>query len=184
MNVRLRKLENKDCDGMLEWMHDEEVMHSFRKDMRNRTREDVLKFIENAKDIPANGEDLHYAVVDESDEYMGTISLKAFNEKDGNAEYAISLRRKFWGKGVGQSATEKLLEIAFQKMNLERVYLNVLANNERAIRLYEKCGFQMEGEFKKHLYLEGGHKNLKWYAMLKEDYIEIKNILGGGVIRN
>lgn len=140
----------------------------------------MLKFIANAKIVPTDGEDLHYAVVDESDEYMGTISLKALNEKDGNAEYAISLRRKFWGKGVAQSATKELLETAFNKLSLEKVYLNVLADNERAIHLYEKCGFQMEGEFKNHLYLEGKYKNLRWYAMLREDYFRIKNIHRGG----
>lgn len=180
MNIKLRRLESKDCDGMFEWMQDEEIVHSFRKNMKNSTREDVLEFIANANNISFDGRDLHYAVVDETDEYLGTISLKTINLKDRNAEFAISLRRKFWGKGVAQTATRELLKTAFQKLNLEKVYLNVLADNERAIHLYEKCGFQMEGEFKKHLYLEGNYKNLRWYAMLREDYIGIRNILGGG----
>lgn len=33
MKVRLRKLESRDCDGMMEWMQDEEIMRSFRVDM-------------------------------------------------------------------------------------------------------------------------------------------------------
>lgn len=172
MNIRLRTLERKDCDGMIEWMHDEEIARSFQKNMKDKTRADVLNFIASAKSIPLDGEDMHYAIVDEADEYLGTISLKSINLKDGNAEYAISTRKKVWGKGVAQKATKELLNIAFKELNLEKVYLNVLSDNVRAIRLYEKCGFQPEGEFRNHLYLEGKYKNLKWYAILRKEYMK------------
>ncbi|MCM1263982.1 MAG: GNAT family N-acetyltransferase [Butyrivibrio sp.] len=172
MSIRLRILESKDCDGMMEWMHDKEAIHSFQKNMEDKTRADVLNFIASAKPIPLDGEDMHYAVVDETDEYLGTISLKSINLKDGNAEYAISTRKKVWGKGVAQEATKELLNIAFKELHLEKVYLNVLADNVRAIRLYEKCGFHLEGEFRNHLYLEGQYKNLKWYAILRKEYMK------------
>lgn len=93
MTVRLRRLQRKDCMGMIEWMHDTEVSRYFRDDMSNKTEEDVLKFIEQADIAPLNGRSVHYAVVEETDEYLGTISLKAINLRDRNAEYAISLRR-------------------------------------------------------------------------------------------
>lgn len=180
MNVRLRKLESKDCDGMIEWMQDEEIRHSFRKNMGDRTRDDALAFITDARNVLLDGRDMHYAVVNDSDEYMGTISLKAINKKDRNAEYAIGLRKKFWGKGVAQKATRELMKIAFQELQLEKVYLNVLSDNDRAIRLYEKCGFVLEGEFRNHLYLDGQYQNLRWYALLKREYYGLHCMRGGG----
>lgn len=174
MRMELRRLEEKDAEGMLEWMHDIEISQHFRDDMLSKTKEDVLEFIRRADIVPRNGTNLHYAVVGEKDEYLGTISLKAINWRDRNAEYAISLRRIAQGKGVGYTATVKILDIAFNELGLEKIYLNVLSGNSRAIRLYEKCGFILEGEFRNHLYLREQYQNLRWYGMLREDYEKIK----------
>jgi len=166
----LRKLQKKDAEGMLEWMHDEEIQQNFRTDMLSRDYADALSFIENAVEKPEEGKNIHYAIVDEKDEYLGTISLKNVDLTAGKAEYAICLRRKAQGKGIAREATQELLRKAFEEFGLERVYLNVLADNEKAIHLYEKCGFCYEGEFRRHLFLNGEYRNLKWYGILKEEY--------------
>lgn len=168
----LRKLEKKDAAGMLEWMHDKEIQQNFRTNMLSRDYGDAFSFIENALVKPENGKDIHYAIVDDKDEYLGTISLKNFDLRAGKAEYAICLRRKAQGKGIARTATNQLLKKAFEEFGLERVYLNVLADNEKAIHLYEKCGFRFEGEFRRHLFLDGEYKNLRWYGLLKEEYKE------------
>ena len=168
--MRLRKLQNKDAEGMLEWMNDPEIQKNFRFPMETREKEKVLHFISNAVTEPLEGKDIHYAIVDEQDEYMGTVSLKGADLTARNAEFAISLRKKAQGKGMGEAATKEILRLAFEEFGLERVYLNVLSENKRALSLYEKCGFAYEGEFKKHLFLGGEYKSLKWYAMLKEEY--------------
>lgn len=49
------------------------------------------------------------------------------------------------GKGIGSWAIENTLEFAFQEINLHRVELDVFSFNPRAIRAYEKAGFQREG---------------------------------------
>lgn len=169
--MKLRKLNEKDAEGMLEWMHDPEIQNSFQIDMINRTREDVIEFIRHSRIDMAEGESIHYAIADDADEYLGTISLKNMDLMAKNAEYAICLRKKAQGRGIAVEATRELLKRAFLEFNMERVYLNVLSENRKAIRLYEKCGFVYEGEFRKHLFLKGEYKTLKWYSMLKEEYI-------------
>ena len=135
--VYLRKLEEKDAKGMLEWMQDTEIQKRFRFAIETVKREDVLRFIKVAETEPIEGKSIHYAIADEDDEYLGTISLKDVDLLARKAEYAISLRRKAQGMGVGTKATMKILEAAFDRFGLERVYLNVLSDNERAIHLYE-----------------------------------------------
>lgn len=166
----LRKLKKRDAEGMLEWMHDPEIQKNFQMDTLHKTYEDVVQFIQSASDKAAYGKSMHYAITDEKDEYLGTISLKDIDMTARKAEYAIALRKKAHGKGVGMAATRELLRIAFEEIGLERVYLNVLSENERAIHLYEKCGFSYEGEFRKHLFLHGKYYNLKYYGILKEEY--------------
>lgn len=168
--MKLRKLEEKDADGMLEWMQDPEMQKGFRFNAEEKNREDVLSFIRNANIELVNGKNIHYAVSDEDDEYLGTISLKNVDLVNKKAEYAISLRRMAQGKGIATEATHEILKMAFEQYDLQRVYLNVLSDNQRAIRLYEKCGFVYEGEFRKHLFLRGEYKSLKLYGMLKEEW--------------
>ena len=174
-NMRLRKLEERDAEGMLEWMKDPEINKNFRFSTDNKNLQDVLKFIREAKTMPIEGKSIHYAIVGENDEYLGTISLKNINMVDKNAEYAISLRTKAQGKGTATQATKLLLKKAFELFNLERVYLNVLTDNVKAIKLYEKIGFVYEGEFRKCLFLRGEYKDLKWYSILRDEYL-----MGGG----
>lgn len=169
--MKLRKLKEKDADGMLEWMHDPEIQKNFQIAMRSKEKKDILEFIKKAEVVPIQNESIHYAIANEQDEYLGTISLKNIDMISRNAEYAISLRQKAQGRGIAAKATKELLNIAFKELDLERVYLNVLSENIRAIHLYEKCGFIYEGEFRKHLLLEGEFKTLKWYGILKEEFI-------------
>lgn len=168
--IRLRQLCEKDVEGMLEWMHDPEIQNNFRVALQDMNREDALRFIKEAECTPVSGKSIHYAIVDKNDEYLGTISLKNVDLESKNAEYAISLRKKAQGLGIAEKATREILKIAFGDFGLERVYLNVLPENERAIHLYEKCGFIFEGEFRNHLYLRGEFKSLRWYSLLREEY--------------
>lgn len=92
--MRLRKLELKDAPLMLEWMHDETVVKDMQADFSSKTLEDCNHFFLSSKDIRKN---LHLAIVDENDEYMGTVSLK--NIEEDKAEFAITVRKYAMGKG-------------------------------------------------------------------------------------
>jgi diamine N-acetyltransferase len=153
-------------------MHDEEFQKCFQKDMSLYTLEDAEEFCEKSEIHKSlkDGACLHFAIANEEDEYIGTISLKNIDLKNKNAEYAISTRKKIHGKGVAKKATQMILYKAFHEYGLHRVYLNVLDENQAAIRLYEHSGFVYEGEFKQHLWIRGKYMNLRWYAMLKEEF--------------
>ena len=163
---RLRRLEEKDLSGMLEWMHDPSINRWFRFDASRVTEESTLQFIRNS----FTEKNRHYAVVDETDEYLGTISLEEIDIENGHALFAVSMRSCAVGTGAASAAAKELLRIAFEELGLERVYLNVLSDNKRARRFYEKTGFRHEGCFHRHLKLRGEWRDWDWYAMLRDDY--------------
>ena len=113
------------------------------------------------------------ACVDDQDNYLGTVSLKAINKIDLNAEYAISFCKKAHGTGAAHYATQEVLRIAFMELGLARVYLNVIPGNARANAFYKKNGFIFEGTFRKHIRINGQLKDLNWYSMLKEEFMEL-----------
>ena len=165
--MQIRKLNNSDALGMLEWMHDPEISSHFRTDFSRMTKKDVQKFILDAQNFHQYR---HYAIVDDEDKYLGTISLKEIDLVNMKAEYAIVLRKEAMGKGVAYHASKMILRIAFQELGLNKVYLNVLSNNKRAIELYERLGFKFEGCFRQELLINGKFEDLNWYAIIKESY--------------
>ena len=172
--IRLRELEEKDAPLMLEWMHDPEIQKGFKKNMLSATLEDAKRFCVNSviSSSPNQGDSFHFAIVDDADEYLGTISLKDIDVNNRTAEYAITTRTKAHNKGIARIATGLLLRKAFKEYNLNSVYLSVLSNNIAAIKLYERSGFVLEGEFREHFIIEGERVNWKWYGLLESEFDE------------
>jgi RimJ/RimL family protein N-acetyltransferase len=170
--IRLRPLKEKDAPLMLEWMHDPDIQKCFQKNMMEMTLEDAKNFCKNAMKFsePIHGRSIHWAIVDDTDEYLGTISLKQIDMQNMTAEYAISTRTKAHGKGIAKTATQILLEKAFKDYRFHKVYLNVLENNYAAINLYEKCGFTYEGFAREHVIVNREYKSLRWYGILEREF--------------
>lgn len=170
MKIQLRNLRESDAEGMLEWMHDPETKQWFRYPMDKQTKDDVISFINSANGEVGKVNSLHFAVADEDDKYLGTISLKNIDYTSKNAEYAISMRKCSRGTGAAYQATIQIINYAFNMLNLEKVYLNVLKENKRAIAFYEKVGFKFEGESRKAVFFNENYHDLFWYSTLKEEW--------------
>lgn len=166
-NMKLRPLEKKDVPGMLEWMHDEESLEFFRFDTVHTTEEQACLFVDGSFSVT----DRHYAIVDDDDSYLGTISLKNINLDKKSAEYAIVLRKSARGTGVAQCATKELLGIAFHEIGLTVVYLNVYVENLRAVNFYRKMGFQDLHKTDEVITASGEKKQINWYFFPEENYL-------------
>lgn len=161
--ITLRRLLNKDAEGMLEWLNDKDISRHFSFDDQSHNIESVQSFIRNSM---LDEQSLHLAIVDEYDTYLGTISLKNIDGVNLHAEYAIALRKSSQGKGVGYQASKLLIAKAKQEFNLHKIYLNVLVTNQAAIQLYEKLGFEQRGFFKDHLLKGDQFRDLYYYELM------------------
>lgn len=70
--------------------------------------------------------------------------------------FFISIRRDFWGKGLGTGILTAMLEWAQNQARIEKVSLGVLSSNKRAIHLYRKLGFVEEGRKKREFQFSDG----------------------------
>lgn len=68
--------------------------------------------------------------------------------------------------GVGAALIESSLGLAFQQ-KIVRVELSVFADNDRAIRLYKKFGFRVEGELRDDAVIDGHYKNSLVMAVIR-----------------
>ena len=82
----------------------------------------------------------YFAKVDQ--EIIGTASLNRKPRRMSHrGEFGISLKKAYWGYGIASALTEEI--VSFAKANgFEQLDLEVRSDNTRAIRLYEKYGFQ------------------------------------------
>ncbi len=166
--MKLRKLEQKDAPYMLEWMHDKSVVEGLQKSFMSKTIEDCMAFIDAAQDISHN---LHLAIVDDCDIYMGTVSLK--NIKNGSAEFAITVRKSAMGIGYSDYGMSEIIRLGFEKMGLERIYWYVKPENGRALRFYDKRYRRVHNRFllaeMKNADVPDKVGNFIWYLIEKEN---------------
>ncbi len=75
---------------------------------------------------------------------------------------------QFQGRGIGRELLEALLHIAENFVGLTRVELQVFPDNERAINLYESCGFEHEGRMRKAVWRHGEHQDVLMMSRIRE----------------
>lgn len=107
---------------------------------------------------------------------IGSASLKAPDWKNRSAELGIAIGdADFWGKGFGTDAVRVLLRYGFLELNLNRIELVVYGYNQRAIKSYEKIGFQHEGTRRQALYRNGQYYNTHIMAILRQEWQDEQN---------
>ena len=109
----------------------------------------------------------------EDDRVIGFIGFDGISWPHGNTWVGIGLgENQYWGQGYGTDAMRVMLRYAFTELNLHRVTLNVFGYNERAIRSYEKAGFQVEGRERGALNRDGRRWDIIYMGILKAAWLE------------
>ena len=94
-----------------------------------RALDRILFFVSDLSKIPS--------------QHLGHVGLFRFNWEERSCEIDNIVRgRDDLLPGVMTPAVRALDHWAFQELGVRTLYLRVLADNERAIRLYERCGYQ------------------------------------------
>ncbi len=158
----LRNLEPKDAPFMLEWMHDKTVVAHLSANFAAKTLADCEGFIAASQDMTR---DLHLAVADDRDEYMGTVSLKHIDRTHKTAEFAITFRACAQGKGYASWGMRAILEKGIRELGLEEIYWCVSPVNGRAVHFYDKNGYTRTDRVPQHILAAyDASMVLQWYV--------------------
>ncbi|HXG36842.1 MAG TPA: GNAT family protein, partial [Dehalococcoidia bacterium] len=150
--VRLRPVEERDLRKFVSWLADPEVRYwlslpeaptlSSERQWLRDSREETDRLV--------------WAIETGDGRLIGTIDLHYIDETEGRAQLGVAIQDKSeWSKGYGADAIRQVLKHAFTEVGLRRVGLTVDVDNVRAIRCYEKCGFQREGLLRAYRLREG-----------------------------
>jgi RimJ/RimL family protein N-acetyltransferase len=105
------------------------------------------------------------------DKLIGEIDLGGIRWAHGDTFVGIGIgERELWGKGYGTDAMRVILRFAFEELNLHRVSLSVYEYNPRAMRSYEKCGFQIEGRMRGMIQRDGKRYDMIYMGILQSEW--------------
>jgi RimJ/RimL family protein N-acetyltransferase len=83
--------------------------------------------------------------------------------------------RDAWNKGYGTDLMKICLRYSFLELGAQRVSLGLHEYNPRALRSYEKAGFQLEGRTRKDIQREGRRTDTLWMGILREEWCSQQN---------
>lgn len=111
-------------------------------------------------------------VVMQGNERVGLVELVEINLIHRRAEIQIIIDPGFQGRGLASKAMRLALDYGFKVLNLHKVYLYVDKDNAKAVHIYSKLGFVLEGELKDEFFANGAyHTALRMY-MLQAAYLQ------------
>ncbi len=85
--------------------------------------------------------------------------------------------RNFWNNGYGTDLMKIGLRYAFMELGVQRVSLGLHEYNPRALRSYEKAGFQLEWRTRKDECREGKRTDTLWMGILREEWLQMNGEL-------
>lgn len=89
-----------------------------------------------------DSEDDTQLIVRQGGAIIADASMQRFRRRMSHrAEVGISVVKEYWGMGIGSALMEAIISFAKER-GIRQLNLEVRSDNERAIRLYEKIGFQ------------------------------------------
>ena len=113
----------------------------------------------------------HFVVENENKELVGLVELIEINYIHRSAEFQIIIAPNYQGKRYATTLINKALDYSFTILNLHKIYLHVAVENEKAVHLYDKCGFIEEGHLVQEFFINGRYQDVKRMYMLQNDYL-------------
>jgi len=162
MGITIRKAEPADAEGIWKCYTGPRVVRNTLQ-LPYRSLESVRDF------LTKSGENDHILVGVVDGEVAGVIGLHTSSKPRVNhrGEIGMMVRDDWQGKGVGTAIMRAVIDLADKWLNLTRIELTVLTDNEPAIALYRKFGFEIEGTLRKYVFCDGEFLDAYMMARVK-----------------
>ncbi len=164
--IALRAIEQQDLPDYVEWLNDPKVLEYFGSYSPLSLAQEEKWYEEMLQDRSFSA----FAIEFEG-QHIGGAGLSEIDGRNASAEIGLFIGKpELWGQGLGFDVMQTLLRFGFEQMNLNRIFLQVFAGNERAIHLYEKLDFQHEGRWRQAQFRHDRYHDLIWMSVLRDEW--------------
>lgn len=96
---------------------------------------------------------------------IGSVYLRDIDRENLKAEFGIFIgEEEKLGCGYGREAADLITDYGFSVLGLNKIFLRVMAENERARKSYQRAGFTEEGLMKQDRIINGKKQDLVFMA--------------------
>lgn len=121
------------------------------------------------------------------DELLGVGDLRVPGEEkiSHTADLSVAVKQDYWGLGLGTALIRELIVRAARCGKPEQIRLGVRADNERALALYQKFGFEKAGLYPNQFRTENGYADeiLMTYAVTQKDLQMEPELISSGFVK-
>lgn len=167
--IGLRAMRRDDLDLYQNWLNDAAVTKYLEMGWRPSTTQDIEDVYSEATDGKSA---IVFVICDlKKDKPIGTCGFYFLHWPGRRAQYRILIGDSaFHGKGVGTEVNRLMLKHGFERLNFHTIYLGVNAENEGAVKSYEKVGFVHEGRHRDFVYNDGRYYDSLSMSILAPEY--------------
>lgn len=164
MKVQLRAFENEDVKHLHRWFNEKESLSMVGR--TPITYDETEQYVLNMRKDNA----VIMGIENKEKEFVGWIHLTDISPSHGRAEIGLLLAPEYRGRGYGEDAMKNMIEMGFNQLRLNRMYLTTRGINERAIGLYKKLGFKVEGTLRQHAFINGKYYDTIFMGLLFSEW--------------
>ena len=166
-NITLRPLRMTDWKKTIQWRNNVTIkkmamMHPFpiTEMVEKKWYEDILK--------STSDKTVYFTIIQKDDTPIGFVKLYNINYTHKNCALGIVIgESEEQSKGYGKEAMELIIEYAFNTLNLNKITVEVVENNYKALSLYERLGFIEEGRMKQQYYMGAEYLDILIMSIFK-----------------
>jgi len=166
-NYKLRPFKKEDAVLWQIWDVDEEVQ-AHMPEPKNKAG-DISEQYDYIDKCATDPEGYYWSIETLDGVAIGTVALFEINIYHQVAELGIVIGDKnFWGRGVATEVITKLIEYAFDNLNIQRISAEVEEKNIPMVKVFEKVGFEQDGIFKQARIKNRQRINVLHFGILKQ----------------
>ena len=166
--ITLRPIASADTESIVKWRNSEGV-NRFFLDRRPITPESHERWLETQ--VFTGAVKQFIIVNNETGNDVGSCFLKDIDEVSKKAELGIFIGEdEARGKGLGSDAVLTLTGYGFDALELNKVYLRVLASNARAVAVYKNVGYKTDGVLRKDYFSGVRFEDVYIMSILKNEF--------------
>ena len=79
------------------------------------------------------------------EELIGSVGFVHIAPKHASAELGYWISKDFQGRGIVSTSCQRLIDYGFKHLDLHRISMKIIPDNEKSLRIPQRLGFEQEG---------------------------------------
>lgn len=123
---------------------------------RKWNKEQVREYVKLKGNIPGESLLIGIFIRGNKERHIGNIRIHSFSNYNKRAELGVLIwDKKMWGKGFASEAIDAVCDYLFYVLNLNKICAEYYGTNKASGKIFKKLGFEIEGIFKEHFFVDG-----------------------------